>query len=306
MPEVSVIVPNYNHARFLEQRLNSILSQTYRDFELIILDDCSTDDSKSIIEAYRSDPHVKQIVFNPRNTGSAFAQWKKGIGLATSNYIWIAESDDFVSPDFLESAMEHLKNGADLFYCRSVVATETGDVKTDLSAWYNDITRDLDTDYSKTGSEELTQHLFYKNTIVNASSVVFRKFPGMEKCLDQISSMRYCGDWIFWMNCVRNASRIDYSVAPVNYFRSHSAVTRKEQKHAERNAEMNEVLDFILKEPLSKSKRREIVRYFMKHHLFIRSRRSLRWNFELALKQVRISSLFVSWWFTYYFSGKRE
>ena len=48
-PKVSVIVPNYNHARFLPKRIDSILGQSFQDFELILLDDCSTDDSRSIL-----------------------------------------------------------------------------------------------------------------------------------------------------------------------------------------------------------------------------------------------------------------
>ena len=57
-PKVSVIVPNYNHSRYLNVRIDSILSQTFQDFELIILDDCSTDNSKEIIDAYSNDNHV--------------------------------------------------------------------------------------------------------------------------------------------------------------------------------------------------------------------------------------------------------
>ncbi len=52
MPKVSVIVPNYNHAPFLRQRIDTILAQTFQDFELILLDDCSTDDSRSILSSY--------------------------------------------------------------------------------------------------------------------------------------------------------------------------------------------------------------------------------------------------------------
>ena len=52
MPQVSVIVPNYNHAPYLRQRLDSIFNQNFQDFEVIILDDCSTDNSKEIIEEY--------------------------------------------------------------------------------------------------------------------------------------------------------------------------------------------------------------------------------------------------------------
>ena len=58
-PRVSVIVPNYNHARFLRRRLDSILAQTYQDFELILLDDASTDESLTILDTYASEARVR-------------------------------------------------------------------------------------------------------------------------------------------------------------------------------------------------------------------------------------------------------
>lgn len=64
MPTVSVIVPNFCHAPYLEERIESILAQTYRDFELILLDDCSTDDSREVLERYRQHPNVSRIVYN--------------------------------------------------------------------------------------------------------------------------------------------------------------------------------------------------------------------------------------------------
>ena len=63
MPKVSVVAPNYNHARYLHRRLESILRQTFRDFELIILDDASTDNSREVIESFTGDPregHLQQ------------------------------------------------------------------------------------------------------------------------------------------------------------------------------------------------------------------------------------------------------
>ena len=98
MPQVSVIVPNYNHASYLRQRIESIINQTYQDFELIILDDCSTDHSKEIIESYRNHPRVNQIVYNTENSGSTFKQWNKGVELAEGECIWFAESDDWCEP----------------------------------------------------------------------------------------------------------------------------------------------------------------------------------------------------------------
>ncbi|MEJ7913050.1 MAG: glycosyltransferase family 2 protein, partial [Chitinophagaceae bacterium] len=76
---VSVIIPNYNHAEYLHQRIQSVLDQTWPHFEIIILDDCSTDNSKQIIEEYRYHDKVGAIIFNPVNSGSTFKQWIKGI-----------------------------------------------------------------------------------------------------------------------------------------------------------------------------------------------------------------------------------
>ena len=59
MPIVSVIVPNYNHARFLTKRIESILRQTFQDLELFLLDDCSTDGSRSILSKYAANPRVR-------------------------------------------------------------------------------------------------------------------------------------------------------------------------------------------------------------------------------------------------------
>jgi len=82
MPKVSILVPNYNYARFLDQRLGSIERQTYRDFEVILLDDASTDDSVQILKRFAREHHC-QLVCNEHNSGNAFKQWNKGLNLAT-------------------------------------------------------------------------------------------------------------------------------------------------------------------------------------------------------------------------------
>ena len=106
-PLVSVIIPNYCHAKYLDQRIQSVLNQTYPNFEVIILDDCSPDDgaSRAVIEKYRFDPHVTHIIYNETNSGSTFKQWNKGFSLAEGELVWIAESDDFCEDMLLEKCI---------------------------------------------------------------------------------------------------------------------------------------------------------------------------------------------------------
>ena len=110
MPKVSVIVPNYNHAKYLNQRIDSILNQTYTDFELILLDDCSTDDSREVLLSYKEHPKVTHVVFNDKNSNCTFKQWEKGIKLAKGKYIKFLDSDDFLYPDQIEKQLQDLKD----------------------------------------------------------------------------------------------------------------------------------------------------------------------------------------------------
>ena len=93
---VSAIVPNFNHARFLEERLQSIANQSYKPSELIILDDASSDDSRAVIERISRNLDIPVTTsFNDTPSGNVFKQWRKGLSLASGDLIWICESDDF-------------------------------------------------------------------------------------------------------------------------------------------------------------------------------------------------------------------
>jgi glycosyltransferase involved in cell wall biosynthesis len=227
MPAVSVIIPNYNHERFLEQRIESVLNQTYRDFEVILMDDYSTDNSREIIEKYRKHGRVRQVVFNEENSGSTFLQWKKGIALAKSEYIWIAESDDYADPEFLAVVMKPLLEDSQIVisYCRSWNANDHDHVfgmvlhadRLDPVRWTQD--------YVVPGHVENGHYLKYRNTIPNASAVVFKKPLYIDSILD--TDMKFCGDWLFWRNLLnQRGSKIAYTSRPLNFFRMHSQTTR--------------------------------------------------------------------------------
>ncbi len=91
-PMVSFVVPCYNLARFLPECLDSILSQSYTEFEVLIMDDCSPDDTPIVAARYLSDPRVRYIR-NDTNLGH-LRNYNKGIGLSRGRYVWLISADD--------------------------------------------------------------------------------------------------------------------------------------------------------------------------------------------------------------------
>lgn len=214
---VSVIIPNYNHEKYLQHRIDSVLNQTYQDFELIILDDKSKDNSVEIIERYRTHPKVSHIVYNEVNSGTTFKQWKKGIELAKGDYIWIAESDDYADITFLEKVMLLIeKNSSVLCFSQSYVIDEYDNIKRERV----DI---LQSDFCNL-DHFLSNDLLYGNVIYNASMVVFRKDAIDKSIWNELSHLTYCGDWLFWANLAINGSGTVSEVKEhLNYFRNHSS-----------------------------------------------------------------------------------
>ncbi len=210
---VSVIIPNYNHARYLEQRIESVLTQTWEDYEIILLDDCSTDDSCEIIEKYRANKKVTAIVYNTINSGSAFKQWAKGIELSKGEYIWIAESDDWCEPSFLDTIIKGIisNNNCVLGYCQSYYIEEQNNIIWQTNhKCLNDLV---------TGDEFISAYMLHSTAVYNASMAVWRKdvFDHISKDFLQY---KLCGDWLFWIEICRHGN-VFISGKLLNYFRKH-------------------------------------------------------------------------------------
>ena len=198
MPKVSVVIPNYNHARYLRQRIDSVLQQTFQDFEVILMDDCSTDESRSIISEYANDPRVR-IEFNEKNSGSTFKQWNKGVALTRGEYVWIAESDDYADERLLARLVEVLDedDGTTFAYARSwEVADGHHDRFADLYLEHLDRSR-WTMDFRADGREECRKYMILTNTVANASAAVFRKSV-FERIGGADETLRMCGDWKLW------------------------------------------------------------------------------------------------------------
>ena len=221
-PSVSVIVPTYNHELYVLERLSSIAKQSFKDVEIILLDDCSTDNTLATVQDQFSDPRLFTVE-NESNSGSPFHQWKKGLGLAKAPYIWIAEGDDYCTTNFLEELVPLVRrDGVALAHAK----TENVDRHSTLQKGAIDgyLSRAHPTKYQsgyfREGYDEVDESFAHMCSIVNASAVVFRKALVDVKILDIATKFRMCGDWLFYLSLLRVGS-IAYTINATNFFRRH-------------------------------------------------------------------------------------
>lgn len=238
LPRVSVVVPNYNYGRYLIERLSSISGQTVRPYELIVLDDASTDDSVKTIEQFLATCDIPTVLIrSERNSGSVFRQWMRGVEAARGDFVWIAEADDLADPDFLEKLLPAFgRSDVVMSYCQSRQMDGDGRI---LSEHYLDYVSDIDRSrwakpYVVDGRQEIAEALYLKNTIPNVSAVLFRRGPLLDVLrteLEEIASYRDAGDWVAYLRLLEKGG-IAFDPRSLNSHRRHqSSVTRFDIRH---------------------------------------------------------------------------
>ena len=229
MPRVSIVIPNFNHGRFLEKRILSVRNQTYQDFEVIYLDDASTDDSDQVIGKHLCDSRIR-VIRNEANSGSPCKQWNKGVRLAKGEYVWIAESDDYADEKFLATLVQVMDDNptVGLAYCQSTRVDEedcpltaTEDFLRGEGHWSNNFVND--------GKEECRSYLASRNTIPNASAVLIRR-RAYEEAGYADETMRLCGDWLMWIKILL-VSDVAFVAERLNYYRTNANSVRYQTSH---------------------------------------------------------------------------
>lgn len=221
MAKISIILPSYNHSEFLQDRLESIKNQSYKDWEAIIIDDKSTDNSIEIIRKfieYNPDFTVKHFIVNEENSESGYNSWKKGIELATTEYIWIAETDDFSASSFLEESVTILDKNDEvaLVFCGSNYVIDNK-----ISYTSENRTKDLEVDFGKykiLSNTAFFQRMPFNTYITNGSSVVFRRPKSVIP--DILFTYRQSSDIFLWSYLLRNNS-FAFLNKNLNFFRRH-------------------------------------------------------------------------------------
>ena len=226
-PFVTVIVPNYNHARFLSRRLDTILYQTFKNFELIILDDNSSDDSKAVINAYKSRfPSKITCIFNEENSGGVFKQWKKGIEKAQGDLIWICESDDFCETNFLECCIKPLADASVMVaFGRIQFADAEGAAFPGLDSFRNNAEPNIwNKPVTRPASSWFKGAFAIANIIPNVGGCVFRKQTIPDSVWAELLTYKFVGDWYLYA-ILAQGGQLSFVPEAKAYFRQHGSNT---------------------------------------------------------------------------------
>ena len=227
--DVSVVVPNYNYARYLPGRLASIFAQTHPVAEVIVLDDASTDDSQAVAHAAAvSAGRRLRWVGSAQNSGSVFRQWRRAAELAQSEWLWIAEADDLSEQHFLAALAHALRNEPDAvmaFTDSSAIDAYGATLWPDYQAYYRQgsvtlLSRDAVVD----AAEMLKACLAERNFLLNVSAVLWRRsalVAALDRCSEALETFRLAGDWRLYAELLAGGGRVAYVAAPLNVHRRH-------------------------------------------------------------------------------------
>lgn len=231
-PLVSIIVPNYNHARFLPERLKSIEAQNYPNLEIILLDDASTDQSAEILKDFAQKRAHCRLIVNEKNSGSPFVQWNRGVSIAKGELIWIAESDDYAAPHFLSTLVLALQENkqAGIAYAQSMVVDEASE---ELHSYEENLrfiyeSKAWQQDFELDGPEAIRRWLVHHNPLPNVSGLLIRK-SAYEQAGGAPEDMRLNGDWLLYARILKN-HRLIFKAEILNYFRQHRSSQRAQAR----------------------------------------------------------------------------
>ncbi len=224
--KISVVVPNYNYSNYLYQRVYSILNQNYKIHELIILDDASKDNSlfyiKQIEQKISGFVNVK-VVVNDINSGNAFSQWQKGINLATGDYVWVAEADDYAKKNFLNEVVSPLKKNNNIV----ISYADTGFIDSNGYITKNSLVDQIDilktnhwnASYVNKGIAEINCYSYLNCTIPNVSGTIIKK-GNYDEIFESAKKFHQSGDWFTYLN-ILNLGDISFINKTLNYYRVH-------------------------------------------------------------------------------------
>ena len=230
-PLVSVIIPCFNHEKFIEARIKSIIQQTYNNIEIILIDDNSSDSSPKIIKQYEKMNNVFAI-YNKNSVGPFYAH-NLGVNYSNGDYLLFAESDDISNPQLIELLLntKFFDSNIAVSYSKSAIINENDKIIAEDFHHREKKFRKLYLHSGVIPREKAREFLLVGNIIPNMSAAlikksVFQNAGGLD------TKYRLCADWDLWMKISLNHD-FYYVNKSLNYFRIHQSTVRFKFKYRE-------------------------------------------------------------------------
>lgn len=275
--QVSVIIPNYNYARFLQRRIDCIVNQTIKPAEIIFLDDCSTDNSLDVATEILSKIDIPyQIIHNETNQG-VFKQWLKGIELVQHDYFWIAEADDYCELNLLETLLPAFDDeDVVISYCQSL-KVGSGGMENTHKNWLSSVidAHRWNSNYVNNNYDEADKYLIVISCIANASAVLLKKSSINNSWVSLITQYKMAGDWFFYLLLLFNnpTKKISYNAAVLNYWYQHcNSVWANKDREFQGATECLKIFSYCLSNfNISRSSKQQIFNMLNSYYLNIKS-----------------------------------
>jgi glycosyltransferase involved in cell wall biosynthesis len=225
---VSIVVASYNHAEFLDRRMETLLSQTYPAIEILVIEDCSSDDSLAVLRKYEHAPKVKLII--REHNGGWLAVSRQGIEMSSGEFVIFAQCDDDCDPRLIERLVDGMQANpsAGVAFCRSLLVDKAGhELGDDFSVREPSFRTRCVTDTLLT-RKEMSRFLLHSCVIPNMSAALIRR-----ECFSVIGHLSTdypaCNDWDLFFRIVTRYD-VAYIAEPLNRFRQHETTMRNVTK----------------------------------------------------------------------------
>lgn len=215
---ISVIVTNYNHAKYLDQRMESLLAQTYRSIEIIVVDNCSTDNSLEVLAKYMKYAHIK-IVALEENRGFVNSS-NLGVSLSRGKFFIFAEADDYNAPLQIELLYQAMSSNQQIgvAFCRSFMVDAQSKVLDEDFNHRDRLFKEYCAKDTLIPNYMAQRFLFFSIIIPNFSAALIRR-----KYFDLaggLAAQQSCPEWAFWFRMCRLCD-FYYLATPLNNYRKH-------------------------------------------------------------------------------------
>jgi glycosyltransferase involved in cell wall biosynthesis len=220
MNKVSVVIPSYNHSKYIRAAVESVLSQSYDNLELIVVDDGSSDDS---LEYLRSITDDRLLLIEQENAGAHNAI-NRGLDLASGDYLTILNSDDTYSPTRLSECIAALENGkGDLVTTWIEVVDADSKVLGIKQGWRNMLPWQIpDQAHSYAASNSFNLNLLVSNFVSTTSNILFTR--KLYASIGGMRNLRFAHDWDFMFRCAEKFKCILLE-KPLMQYRVHGSNT---------------------------------------------------------------------------------